>query len=629
MNAKKIVVIIVGFFALLLVSAGIFLATFDVDKYRGNIVDILGKQTGRTITLKGPIKLGFSSSGLSLSITDASIGNPPWSARAAMAGIGKFELGVAFLPLLAHQLEVTNVTIANADIELETSPNNQHNWDFEPAAGTPKPASDGKTIAKQTSSSGDVAISLRKLSITDSQLAIRAADGKITAFKAKNLSFTMSGGQLALTFEGDDDGTPINVKLKADTSDIMANKDWPFNLSADYAVFHVQANGTANLVSKKANIASYVINAGKTELHGQMQAGWATPKPRLQGNLAAGKLDLADFKRPEKKGATATGETSGEPAAKSRHVLSDAPLDLGALKSLDAAIDFGVAEFPAGDTSLTQISGKINLAGGQLDLPFKAKLGNGDLNGKVAVNAASATPQMAVAFTAPSLALTDAFKAAKLPAFISDTANIQINLSGAGNSLNAIASNANGVINIIGGTGKIAADAAGMLGSGLAMLFTPSGSSNALECLAARFIVTNGLVKDNGILIDTAPTTIVGKGGFNLRDETNDLTLHAKTKMVNVGGVLPPVHIGGSFAHPGFSADAGAIVQNVVGMLTSGSLASDIPDVKGPAGQNACLYMIDHPSAATSSSNPIVPTNAGAAKIKDVGNQLMRGLFGK
>jgi hypothetical protein len=185
-------------------------------------------------------------------------------------------------------------------------------------------------------------------------------------------------------------------------------------------------------------------------------------------------------------------------------------------------------------------------------------------------------------------------------------------------------------MNITGGAGKVSASAAGALGSGLAAIFAPNGGGNALECMAARFIVTNGLVHDNGVLVDTLPTTIVGKGGFNLRDETIDLNLKARTKLVNVGSLLPGVHIGGTFSHPDYSADAEAMVKNVVGMLTSGSMTSDVPEVKAIAGQNACLYTLDHPAAATSSA-PLIPSSLGksADDIKNTGTQMLKGLFGK
>src|ERR1700722_8768602 len=44
-------------------GVGVFVATFDVDAYRGKIAQTLSKQTGRTVTLSGPIKLGLSAKG--------------------------------------------------------------------------------------------------------------------------------------------------------------------------------------------------------------------------------------------------------------------------------------------------------------------------------------------------------------------------------------------------------------------------------------------------------------------------------------------------------------------------------------------------------------------------------------
>jgi hypothetical protein len=145
-------------------------------------------------------------------------------------------------------------------------------------------------------------------------------------------------------------------------------------------------------------------------------------------------------------------------------------------------------------------------------------------------------------------------------------------------------------------------------------------------------MATDGVVNENGMLADTTATTIAGQGGINLGAETISLLLRARTKLVNVGGVLPPLKIGGSLSKPSFSVDPTAVVQTVVGILSTGLMKGDVPDMQSQAGQNSCVYTLDHPKASSPSSPADIVKGAGGKtgqQINDVGSKLLKGLFGQ
>src|ERR1700722_11907614 len=97
---KNFLIIIGILIAIAVIGAGVFISTFDANKYRVQVADTLTKKTGREVKLNGPLKLGLSLRGMVLNIRDASIGNPSWASRPQMASIGRFKLAIAVMPLL-------------------------------------------------------------------------------------------------------------------------------------------------------------------------------------------------------------------------------------------------------------------------------------------------------------------------------------------------------------------------------------------------------------------------------------------------------------------------------------------------------------------------------------------------
>ena len=137
---KKVLIVLAGLVVLVIAALGIAILTFDINTYRPQITDVLGKQMGRAVTLGGPLKLDLSWHGVALSVQDAAIANPSWASRPVMAGIGRFQLGLALMPLFSHQISVTDLQIENADILLESASGDRHNWVIQPAAQTGAPA---------------------------------------------------------------------------------------------------------------------------------------------------------------------------------------------------------------------------------------------------------------------------------------------------------------------------------------------------------------------------------------------------------------------------------------------------------------------------------------------------------
>jgi hypothetical protein len=263
-------------------------------------------------------------------------------------------------------------------------------------------------------------------------------------------------------------------------------------------------------------------------------------------------------------------------------------------------------------------------------------LGAGTIGGQVNLDASGSPARLGTTLKVADVDLTDLIKMGGAEAFLSGKVKADVNLSSSGNSPHDLASNLNGPITLISAGGDVISTASDKLSAGLAEILAPGvgGKNEGMNCLVARFIASGGVVKGNGILIDTMAATAAGYGDIDLRSETLNLNFHAKSKLINVGGLVPPLHIGGTLTSPDTSVDAKSVVQNVGQMLLGGEVADGVPDVATQQGQNACAYALDHPSAsAPASKGGVVQDLAGKAgqQLKNLpgASGLLKGIFGQ
>ena len=613
------------------IGLAVFIGTLNADKYRPQLVDTLSQKTGRVVTLDGALGFALRPSGIQLSIQNAAIGNPAWASRPQMAKINTFKIKIGLLPLLSHRLSINELLIEDADILLETNKAGEHNWVFTPPTKTNAAQA---PAAQQTSPAPLASLSIDKISLLNSQLALRGADGKISKANVKSLALDNQKTGTVVHFTGDLNGTPLALTLKTDLTDFLSQAPMSFDADLTSAPFHLTTQGHADIASGTAEITTYDLTAGKTELKGKAQATWSGARPLLRGEMTSDHINLADFMRPNATpNAEAPAAAPDAPAPNDTHMFSTAPLPLATLRSVDVDLSVSAKEFLLGTGTLQNLSAKLVLSNGNLTLaPAKATVNSAPVEAQLKLNAAQSPAQVTAGIIATGVDLSDLQKLGDMTPFMTGKADANIQLTGKGDSAHDIAASLGGVIVVSAEKGEILTGAAAKISSALATVFNPGGGNAALNCLAARFIVKNGLMKDNGILIDTAPSTLLGQGSVNLDSETLDLMLHAKTKGVDVGSLIPPLQINGSLSKPNYNLDTSNTVKNVMGALSSGGglstlSSSGIPTIQpAPAGQNACIYTLDHPQKTATPD--VLPTDA-VGRAKSLGNSLLNGLFGK
>jgi uncharacterized protein involved in outer membrane biogenesis len=123
----------VGIFTFLIIALMVtvyaVLVTYDYNKLKPRVAQLVKDATGRELHLGGEIKLaiGFSPS---LVVTDVALANASWGSQPQMITVQKLQAQARLLPLLYRNVEVKNISLAGVELLLENDPNGKGNWDF-------------------------------------------------------------------------------------------------------------------------------------------------------------------------------------------------------------------------------------------------------------------------------------------------------------------------------------------------------------------------------------------------------------------------------------------------------------------------------------------------------------------
>ena len=129
MRWKWILAICAVLIIALITVAYVFLATYDYNKLKPHIAQMVKDATGRELNLAGELNLaiGFSPA---LVVTDIAFANAPWGSRPQMVTVDKLQVQIRFLPLLQRKVKVKNISLAGVEVLLETDPKGKGNWDL-------------------------------------------------------------------------------------------------------------------------------------------------------------------------------------------------------------------------------------------------------------------------------------------------------------------------------------------------------------------------------------------------------------------------------------------------------------------------------------------------------------------
>jgi uncharacterized protein involved in outer membrane biogenesis len=293
MRWKWILGICVCLIIALMAAVYVFLRTYDYNKLKPRLTQMVRETTGRKLDLGGEIELAVGFSPI-LVVTDISFANAAWGSQPQMLKIDELRAQVRLLPLLVRNVELRHIALKGVDILLETNPDGQGNWDFPMGA---------------TSTRSVVAFEPTKISADDvrfENLDLTFRDGQTGSATQFNLAdFKMAKQEtddaLAVNLKADYKGQRLILSGKTGLVEaLLESRRFPLELSGTFADAAIKLQGAVDDAIKLEGIDLKIQTSGKNLAKLKLVNGIQLPETGafdLKGQLKGSKdaLSLKDL----------------------------------------------------------------------------------------------------------------------------------------------------------------------------------------------------------------------------------------------------------------------------------------------------------------------------------------------
>jgi AsmA protein len=184
---------LLGLLVLAIVGVAVFAATFDPNRYKGEIERLVKERTGRTLSLKGDLAVAFWPS------LGAKVGGVTLSERGSdtqFLALESAHASVALMPLLGGEVVVDGVTVAGLKAQVIRDKNGRFN--FQDLLGEEKP----KAAPEKKESSGGQAVAFDIAGVTVERSAVSYRD-LATGQELALSDFNLDLGRIAEQADGD------------------------------------------------------------------------------------------------------------------------------------------------------------------------------------------------------------------------------------------------------------------------------------------------------------------------------------------------------------------------------------------------------------------------------------------
>src|ERR1700741_126621 len=312
-------------------GAVVFAMTFDPNRYKADIERLAQEKPGRTLSIKGPIKLAFWPS------LGAGVSGVTFSEKASKDPFVSFDsahASVKLLPLLSGQYIVDGVSLAGLKARIVKGKDGSFNFSDLVEADAKKPEPKKAPEPKATPVVFDVgSISIERASIAYVDLPA-GQEYALEDVKLKPGRIAQDAeGKLELAMVAKRKPPPLEAKLSAD---------------GKYRIDKGKVSADVNAKLDDSSIKAKFTVAEPYEFEASID------KINLDRYLGA----------PEK--PAAKQETSQQPSSQQAKKDEDTPVDLSALKGINAKGKLQVGALEVRGLKLADVSAQLNAANGRV-----------------------------------------------------------------------------------------------------------------------------------------------------------------------------------------------------------------------------------------------------------------------
>ena len=286
-----------------------------------------------------------------------------------------------------------------------------------------------------------------------------------------------------------------------------------------------------------------------------------------------------------------------------KKIFSDDPLPLTALRRFNTDVEIDAQVLQLAFLTMTDFSSRLHLVEGNLSVePLRFVIAGGDFDGTFTLREIEAQrgPIIDAAFKLDESNLGHVFEQLGAGQFLNGTFDMDVDVTGRGNSLAQLMADLSGKSAVIMKDGKLDERLVGLIGGdltvGLLELVNPfkkERSYTRIHCLVCGLNFDQGLAESTALLLDTDKVTVVGHGKANLKTETLDVSFKPSPKEgVGIKGLgrlnLSLGQLTKSFKLTGSLADPSVTVDPAGTFLTLGKAVGGAA-LLGPVGLAAAL----------------------------------------
>jgi AsmA family protein len=602
----------IGGIIIILVLLVVCLGLMDWNAARGPLSRMLSHRLAREVTIGGPLRVHLFSSTPSVDVENLTIGNPDWAGGGNMLELPRLHVAVLLSRLFIGRLVLQTLEIDNPKVSLLRDESGRANWDFG-KPGEVKPERQKPTrlppLLHFALQGGNLNVNdaIRKLTFQGTVGATEHRAGDDSELFRLQGQGSLNKEPFKLIFEGDalldiKLDHPYHFKTGVDAGPSSAKVSGtiakPFDFGGVDADLELQGQNLANLyyltnlalpltppyqlavrLHRDRNhfaLNNIVGKIGSSDVQGNGSVDLADKdgRPRLTASIASHSLNLGDL------GAT-LGAGVPQPADQRKPSQTPAPkqepisplllptfeFQFDRLRSMDAAVDFRADSVQTQKVPFKNVSFKLKLDNGVLNIdPVDFELPAGKLAGQIRLNTSGGAPEATLDIRLSDINL-EQFKSAKSSAAppLAGVMQGRLRLEGHGNSVHAIAADANGELSAVLPHGEMREAFAELAGidmvRGLGLLLGNKDQSTAIRCGIIAFELKDGNAQAQRLVFDTTNVLVTGDGHITLNDEKLDLNLTGKPKKFRFDRLRSPINIRGTLRHPSASLSVPAVVK--------------------------------------------------------------------
>ena len=661
---SKIIKIVSGVFVVIVLTVVVVISTLDVNQYKGEIIEVAEKATGRKLQIGGDLQFALSFVP-TVVIEDVKFSNASWGSEPEMLSLNKFEVQISLLALLGGNIQINRVVLLDPKILLETNKKGLGNWVFSSTKTDQEVATesedssstivinevhlenakiiykDGITgketklvidkIVTESDSADDPLSVIMKVAYNELPIEVKGTLGSLKQLTGNdnypidlvvNISdakFALKG-QIAKPMDGK--GVDIKVSFNVDSLSQLselAGSDLP-------ELGPVSFTGEVSDSKGSYSVKIMKLLLGKTDLSGDVTANLSGKTPEITANLNSKLIDLIEL--------TGDEQQVAKEAPKER-LFSSEPLPLESLKSVNANVTISAEKIKTSSLVLDSTKVGITLKNGNLIIkPLSILLAGGSMNGTLGLNASGKTATLMTDITIkgiePSLLgdLKDKISGA--------TTDVSIKVKGRGNSVSQIMAGLNGQLLLQSAKGELKGSGASTATTDLLTMLNPMAKSSGgtqLDCAVVNFNIKNGIATANkGIAVSMTQMNVIGSGTIDLKTEKLDIGINPQAREgvgISAGQLADLVRLGGTLANPKPTTDVKAALSTGLSATTAiatgglSLLAQGLLD-RSTADDNPCATALGLKPATTGSKNS--STGKAVNTAKDAGSATLNKL---